>query len=392
MRRFPFWAAASLAAAACLSPVDTPGSKVPGSCEFELPTVPPQQTDILFVIDNSGSMAQEQEAVATELSAFVDTLRAGNAGIGTDFQVGVITTSVYQYSPGLPPELVYLPYPRGALTPVPGTSERILTSTDPQLVEKFAQLVRRGTGGSGQEATFEAIRLGLSPPLINETNAGFLRDGARLLIVVVTDEDDCSEEEALGTAFPPEVGIGADTSRNYCREQEAKLTPVERYFALFRGLEDSRGRLRDVAYASIAPVARSDKRAEEILDGAQVRNADCPTSFQPGYRHFQMAKLFDPALQNLDSICNASFQQSLERIARLATVNQLIEVNGVPDPALLQVVITRAGGTVQVCTTFNGGIAFEEPVEGSSGRILFQPACLRRSDDERVEVKLFCAG
>lgn len=387
MRASSLYAVAWLVAG-CLSPADTPGSRVPGQCRFDLPTVPPQRTDILFVIDDSASMREEQEAVATQLSAFVEGLRAGNAGISLDFQVGVITTSVYQFAPGVTvPELIHAPYPKGELHPVPGSSERVLQGTDPALLEKFAALVRRGTSGSGQETPFEAIRRALSPPLLGGVNAGLLRDGSRLLLVVLSDEDDCSEE-----VFPPRVGIGVDRAINYCRRQEANLTSVERYHALFRDLRDSQGRRRDVSFAAIAPVARGDKRAEEVIENGQVKNVDCPTSFQPGFRLRRMAALFDPALQNLDSICSAGYQQSLQRIARLATVNQVIDVQGVPDPGLLQVAIVRGTGSPQLCTVANGGITYEEPVGASSGRIHFQNDCVRRSDDQRVEVRMLCAG
>ena len=39
----------------CSSPVDEPGSTLPGTCESQAPIIPAQKTDILFVIDNSDS-------------------------------------------------------------------------------------------------------------------------------------------------------------------------------------------------------------------------------------------------------------------------------------------------------------------------------------------------
>src|SRR3954465_15445699 len=49
-------------------------------------------TDVLFVIDDSGSMAQEQARIASELDSFVSVLLDGP--VTNDFQVGVVTTSV----------------------------------------------------------------------------------------------------------------------------------------------------------------------------------------------------------------------------------------------------------------------------------------------------------
>lgn len=367
----------------CTSPVDEPGSTVPGQCSSEAPLVAPAKTDLLFVIDNSGSMREEQEGVALELPLFIEELKKG-AGAGHDFQVGVVTTAVYQNANfGFGTELKLYPTQSGRLQPLGMTEERILRSDDPELSAKFAQLVKQGTQGSGQETPFEAVRLAVTGDL----NPGFLREGARLLVVIVTDEDDCSE-----IARPPSVWVGTDPSRNYCDEQDAQLTPVQDYADLFKGLLDSTGAQRQVLWAAIAPVSQLNKEAKsEVVDG-RLRNVDCPTSVQPGYRHREMASLFDGSFGNLDSICRPSYRESLVAIARIANAAQSLEVNNVPDPRLLKVELTRADGTVQACTLANGGITYEAPTEDRPGHVFFTGACPRRSDDAKVELKLLCVG
>lgn len=386
---------------ACTSPVDQPGSTIPGRCGLEAPAIEPQKTDILFVIDNSGSMAEEQDGIAVQLPLFIDELKRGG-GVAQDFNVAVMTTAVYQNAL-IGGTINYFEYgsQSGRLQPVPVPSadggfepgpERMLVGTDPLLAEKFGRLVRQGTAGSGQETPFEALRLALAGPLSTEPvqnggTVGFLRDGARLLIVMVTDEDDCSED-----VRPPKVTVGTQTGRNYCGEQSNNLTPVSTYFQMLKDLKDSTGAPRDVIYASIAPVARSDKRAESFNDNGTIRNVDCPTSFQPGVRHREMAVLFDAQAQNLDSICNADYQATLVNIAALANVDQSLEVRGVPDPGVLQILVTRKDGNVQTCTTGNQGIEVS-PAEGDRpATVLFQASCLRRADDLNVSVRMLCAG
>src|SRR5437868_5570818 len=90
------FAVLSTGCAACHSPVDDPGGTVPGACQSNQPLLEPQKLDILFVIDNSNSMQEEQEGVARELTAFIDEVRKGG-GVSQDFHVGVVTTSVYQH-------------------------------------------------------------------------------------------------------------------------------------------------------------------------------------------------------------------------------------------------------------------------------------------------------
>ena len=392
-------AAALACGVACSSPVDQPGSTVPGKCQAETPIIAAQKTDILFVIDNSNSMREEQDAIARELPAFVEELRQGG-GLTQDFRVGVITTSVYRRT-FVNNREEYREYPEesGKLRPVPTasggvSSERFIESTDPELVEKFKRLVQQGVSGSGQESPFEAVRLAVASlvattPLAQGGNGGFLRDGARLLVVVVTDEEDCSS-----TQRPPPVTLTEDTSRDLCSEQAASLTSVEEYFNAFQSLRDGQGASREVIWATIGPVGLTDKRAELVKDvtsqGTFVRNADCPTSYGPGYRHRAMSERFDSELRNLDSVCKTNYRDTLVAIAELAAVSQSIEVMNLPDPQLARVEITRANGSVQVCSVAGGSLRYDPSGEGRPARLFFQGDCTRRADDTSVEVKLFC--
>jgi hypothetical protein len=189
-----------------------------------------------------------------------------------------------------------------------------------------------------------------------------------------------------------DVRVGQDAGVDWCREQQQFLEPTADYYDFLSELRTVKGDRREVLWAAIAPVAVSDKRAEPFLDNGVLRNADCPTSFQPGFRHREMAELFDPTLANLDSICASSFRDSLIRIADLANTVSTVEVMNVPDPALLVVTIQRAGGEEETCTVANGGISFEPGTGGAPDRVRFLGDCTRRPDDQRVEVKLLCVG
>lgn len=400
LARPPLMAAALAWAVACSSPVDQAGSTVPGKCQADAPSIATQKTDVLFVIDNSGSMSEEQLAIATELPAFVSELRQGG-GVAQDFRVGVITTSVYRRS-FIDNRDLYREYPEeaGHLRPVPTaaeepSAERYIEGSDPDLLPKFGRLVKQGTLGSGQETPFEAVRLAVASslattPLAQGGNGGFLRDGARLLVVVVTDEEDCSS-----TLRPPPVALTDDTSKDLCSEQAALLTSVDDYFKVFQGLKDGKGAAREVLWATIGPVALSDKRAGTVQEstpaGIVVRNVECPTSYGPGFRHRAMSERFDSQLRNLDSICKPSYRDTLVAIAELAAVSQSIEVMNLPDPRLARVDVTRADGSVQTCSVAAGNLRYDPSGEDRPARIFFLGDCTRRPDDQAVEVKLFCA-
>ena len=389
----------------CASPVNRPGSTLPTTCQTEAPLVESQKLEVLFVIDNSNSMREEQEGVARELTAFVEELRT-SGGVNQDFRVGVVTTSVYQHTlvNGVEGNLFY-PAQSGKLQPVPdmaddggvklGTgSERTLQGDDPDLVTKFARLVQVGVGGSGQETPFEAIRLALTAPLASTPldqggNQGFLRDNSRLLIVVITDEDDCSEIFRR----PSVVTIGDNPLVDDCGDKATQLSTVSEYHRIFtEELRDGQGNRREIIYTSIAPVGRGTKAAMSVVEGGQVRNIDCPTSNEPGFRHRAMAEAFDTTLENLDSICKDSYHDTLVNIANLAGVSQVLEIKNITDPRLLQVLITRNDGTVQTCTMGNAGLeSYDEPIGDQGGRIHFGASCKRRRDDRALQLKMLCA-
>jgi hypothetical protein len=234
-----------------------------------------------------------------------------------------------------------------------------------------------------------------------------MRDGARLLIVVLSDEDDCSENFVR----PSKVTIGDQPDIDYCNQQGAFLTPVADYHDIFTSeIKDSQGNLKDIVYTAIAPVGMTTKDAMATLtpeigaDGGDVvlpdggivqdlRNIDCPNSHGPGLRHRAMADLFDSSLTNLDSVCKPNYHDTLENIAALAGVSQVLELTGgVPDPGVVKIDINRVDKSVQTCTVANGGITIEMPTSvNPKTRVHFSSTCLRRRDDNGLMVSLLCA-
>ena len=122
--------------------------------------------DILFVVDNSASMSEEQERLGENFLAFVDVL----AGTFADWQIGVITTD---------------PDENGALR------SAILTPDTPDLDASFAEAVAVGTEGSRDEQGLLTAALAVNPTL----NPGLVRATSALNVVFVSDEDDHAPSE-----------------------------------------------------------------------------------------------------------------------------------------------------------------------------------------------------
>lgn len=177
-----------------------------------------RDVDVLFVIDNSGSMSEEQSNMSRNFSSFI----AEALTWGINFQLGIVTTQTEDT----------LPNPGGTPNPAePGMllgATRIITPATPSFQSVFTSQVRVGASdstASSSERGLEAARLALTDPHITDlgiacatdadctapyrciqaanfgaracggVNRTFLREDASLEIVFVSDEEDSSRAE-----------------------------------------------------------------------------------------------------------------------------------------------------------------------------------------------------
>lgn len=133
---------------------------------------PLPKVDLLLVIDDTASMAQEQAALASDFAVLLDELDA----LAIGWQVGVVTTEREEEDAG---------WLRG--------SPWILTPSIPDRDAVFARMVDVGTDGDGPEAGLASATLALDLAVEGAPNAGFRRPDALLHVVFVSDADDQSE-------------------------------------------------------------------------------------------------------------------------------------------------------------------------------------------------------
>ena len=155
----------------------------------------PAAIDVLFVVDDSGSMADEQAALAASAGTLIDALTSRSF----DFHIGVITTDMQDASKS------------GRLQPDAAGTLWIDEATAAPLTNLQGR-VRVGIGGSAVEQGLEAARAALEdhdPGF----NTGFRRVGAQLAVVVLSDEDDSSPMSTvdyatkLSTAVPSPADV-----------------------------------------------------------------------------------------------------------------------------------------------------------------------------------------
>lgn len=187
----------------------------PGSLGPTAPTDPPAESkecekmDILFVVDDSGSMAEEQTNLATNFPKFFEKIETFETKSGSklDWRIAVTTTgrdvnySIDLSIPGLPtplpPQTLKEKGDNGAFR-MPkdcGTTKRWIEKSDPNAASAFSCLAKVGTKGPALEMPLYTTKLALNDRVADGTNAGFRRDDALLAVVILTDEDDCSRED-----------------------------------------------------------------------------------------------------------------------------------------------------------------------------------------------------
>lgn len=227
----------------------------------------PEQLDVLWVVDNTPSMAQEQEMVAHAFPSFLAALDLDETGI--DLQLGVVTTDIDETN-----------HEAGVLL----GGQAILHGDSSTLEDDFAVLVQVGVEGSDLERGLEAAYLALTSPLSYQENAGFLRDEAMLAIAFLSDENDCSDRGAL-----PENASGMA-----CYDQPELLVDTSVYVDDFAGLKTDR---------------------QQVLPAAIVGpedHMDCEDTV-PGTRYIDVAEAFGGVV---GTICADSYEDELAEMGR----------------------------------------------------------------------------
>ena len=259
------------------------------------------QIDILWVVDNSNSMAANQQSLGQSFESFINNLTA----TGVDYHIGVITTD---------------PSDNGQLFSG-GSGVTVIDNDTANASATFLENVAVGIQGSAIERAFEsaALALGVGPdwsPGSTPTppNDGFLRTDASLFVIMVSDED----EKSFG--------------------------PVGYYQRLFETYK-SKGNDGLISVSAI------------VGDSEEGCFQDTGASAQPGDRYIELAEEtnglvtsicsdFSESLQEL-SIWASGLRSSFE-LSSLPLVNASIVCDGVDEDAYEAFCVKVNGETIQI--------------------------------------------
>jgi hypothetical protein len=353
---------------------DPDGGAPDGGGDPDAGTCGADQVDLLFTIDNSGSMTEEQASLAEQLPRLVGVLASGDRDptidadgdgasddVGDDFapvgdlHVGVVTTDL-----GVGPAMVptcdavgddavlatdSLPGVAGC-DPTYPTFLAFGASDDPAEFARDAScLTTRGNGGCGFEQQLEATLKAITPSTCTDpwctfdrgsrghadgANAGFLRPDSLLALVILTDEEDCSAAD-IDVIDPASTRYSGELNLR-CFYNPSALHPISRFVD---GLLATRREPSDLVYAAIAGVptylTTSTSTYEEILAAPEMVEMLDPTMTNrlrpscnvpgrgvafPPRRLVEVARGLDArgASGIVESICQADFTPALDAL------------------------------------------------------------------------------
>jgi hypothetical protein len=185
------------------------------------------KVDILWVIDNSGSMDSSQSNLTSNFSSFISAFAAKDL----DYKMAFTTTDAYRGLPGQLNRPACLEFRDRVLdnncNNVSGYSAsgyKILTPASPgaSLINSvFSQNATVGIWGSGNERGMQSMHAALTANVNVAYN--FLRDDAFLAVIMVSDEVDSS------TAAPSYTGSTVESYVNFLDDITDSTGPLRQY-------------------------------------------------------------------------------------------------------------------------------------------------------------------
>ena len=316
------------------------------------------EVDIVFMVDNTGSMEQEQKNLTQNFPKLIDALKSSKFKNGLpNVRIGVVSSDLgagnlyvdnacvtdgdkgklfnkAQVAGCTPPKDAWIEHKDGT-TNISGSGDATT-----KLKSAFSCIANLGTDGCGFEQSLESARLALDST--NNTNPGFLRKGALLAVFFLTDEDDCSaanpqlfdpSQQGLNDPLGPltsfrcfEFGVSCECpgkakcdrftqgTRKNCVPGGQYLHKVENFISYFK-------KLKPTGQVIMGGIMGPTNNVEVGVQGSYpTLKPSCSSSAGfavPGIRIEALVKPFTYGKQGLiSSICSSDFSPALQAFGK----------------------------------------------------------------------------
>lgn len=338
--------------------------------QIRVPVTNVDKVDLLFMIDNSGSMSEEQASLASEIPGLVTVLASGMSGdrvfpAVNDLRVGVVSSDMGTggftiptcNEPNFGDDGILNRAVMGAgCTAIPGGAPPFLgfragAGSAADFGNQVACIANLGTQGCGFEQQLDAVLKAVTPQsgeaqFVNGSrghgdgaNEGFLREDSLLAIIMLTDEDDCSASNPDLFNRDSAVFTDPDLNLRCSRYSNEAVHPISRYVDGLLALRSPDllvfGAIVGIP-VDLAPGPGEDTNwdalvgEESIRDPRMVERPDPTTPSQltpscdvpglgkafPALRIARVARSLEDAQAGavIQSICQADFGPALELI------------------------------------------------------------------------------
>lgn len=173
--------------------------------------------DILFVIDNSGSMKAEQEGISNKISGFMEIIK------NLDWQVALTTTDPGEVTKDIRRE--NRPWGDGQFRPFDSDSGSLfvlkkgnISLSDAQGL--LAEAINVGIYGNGNERGIQVTGRSIERAMSSPAHQQFFRMNSKLVVVVISDEDECSNGSCLNYNAPSHPQYLVDLVKNKFGQQK----------------------------------------------------------------------------------------------------------------------------------------------------------------------------
>jgi hypothetical protein len=347
--------AVGVAAVGCLNRDLAPADPSTQSGVFvEIQQTGTTKVDILFMVDNSNSMNEEQGVLSKQIVLMAEELihpSTPETPAVQDLHIGIVTSDMGTHGYSILTCREAMNGDNGILQNIgrtegcqpsysspdcsraecPWLTHSVESPDDgsngtPPIWDDFGCIATLGTGGCGFEQQLESALVAVttqSEP--GRPNEGFLRNDSLIAIIFVTDEDDCSTPN--GELFnPAREDFGPMNVR--CAINPGDLYPIERYYDGFTGLRRGNEDLVVVAAITGIPIDGSWNVGESLdrlrdLQQVNPNNSNelipsCQTGMGLAFPPVRIVDLVYRFDNNgvLASICNADWTSALQAITR----------------------------------------------------------------------------
>ncbi|MGE3975020.1 MAG: hypothetical protein AB7F59_10900 [Bdellovibrionales bacterium] len=322
---------------------DTPSfSLLSDTNVFNQGTVLNNKMDILWVIDNSGSMQPAQTNLANNFNSFIQSFSAK----GYDYRMGVTTTDSWAALFGN----ANLARLKDGTDATSHTGVFVIKPNTPNLFPTFATNITQGINGIGDERAFQSFKTALSSTL----NSDFRRSDAYLSVIIVSDEDDFSHNGSFSL------------NKNYA---SAALHTVQSYVTYLDTLTQSSGATRKYSVSGIAVWDQACKNASHAAASIATRYAALVDA--TGGVKGSICDNFATVLNQIQNkIAELSTQFFLNRTPVVTSIAVSVNGSAVPQDAANGWTYEASSNSV----IFHGTAI---PVQGSSVAITFDPTTIK---------------